>query len=75
MRISLLDLCLEPEEMSARNTFAAKAIRRVERVARHQRRAKIQKDQLVARVAALETDIIGFYKTEKGTWKYGQHKK
>lgn len=33
----------------------------------------IQKDQLVARVAALEIGTIGFYKTEKGTLKYGRN--
>lgn len=67
MRTRLLDLCLESEKMSVRNTLATKAIRRVEREARHQRRAKIQKDQLVARVAAIEAG------TNKGTWKYGRN--
>lgn len=62
--------------MSARNTLKAKAARRTEREARHQRRAKIQKDQIIARVASSTVeDIIGFYKDEEGILKYGQHKK
>lgn len=62
--------------MSARNTLKAKAMRRIERETRHQRRAKIQKDQIIARVASSTVeDIIGFYKDEEGILKYGQHKK
>lgn len=58
--------------MSARNTLKTKASRRIEREARHQRRAKIQKDQIIARVAnSTVEDIIGFYKDEEGILKYG----
>ena len=62
--------------MSARNTLKAKAARRVEREARHQRRAKIQKDQIIARVISSDIEeIIGFYKDEEGTLKYGKHRR